>query len=588
MSYKRFIQIAVISALALSGCGETAAKKNEFQEIIYETENIEQTSESASPSNEPQISNNEIVETAEPSANVSTEERKPEPYSMPSLFDLESLQTGAPPLEYDDIISLRKEILSEYSNIRVYTSKGALFKIVENLEVMIDHNDGSNTLRYINKDTLSVMRQNLFSIAELFDGSTIYEDLLTTIRLIEYSANNDDMSGLFLAHHILSDVNFWFMDYPADKKTFKTWEMTPSIIGMDTYYGLSKTLGNEYPAEITERISFEDKENYTKDILVLEIEHNERIIEKTKYYIAEDAYNEIGINTKNAVNFLEKELINYDPMFAKDFHKNIEAQQEQLIAYIEKAIEIQEAKDTPHFGIQLKSKSEYEAALKLLEKYYESPWDGDYSSEHYDLLRQSYRMLDELYNLFFNNDFELNKHYYSTLGIFNVDYRGLLNGTGMEHLITYDYLNMPTNSRKVLAINMDELFKKEYAAIEEIAERYTGYLEQESFEKEAPDVYYMSRYFLSDLTYYDLDVVEISYENGMKLKTIEAYGDVSPEQLFEIAAYCKYDAPPSIGFRFYDENGTEIVYGVSVDSMKRQVLIQLKNDAWKPFMAVSE
>ena len=106
------------------------------------------------------------------------------------------------------------------------------------------------------------MINNLESIKEYISDDAVKEDITSIQSLIAYSVNVETIHGLFFAHHIFSDMNYWGFSYGLD-----AWEMPVEVYELERYYGISKTWGNEYP-DVVKKMLEDPNSKYviTKDL----------------------------------------------------------------------------------------------------------------------------------------------------------------------------------------------------------------------------------------------------------------------------------------------------------------------------------
>ena len=92
--------------------------------------------------------------------------------------------------------------------------------------------------------------QWLENAKQVFTNSKLCDDITTVQKLIEYAVDNRDIKGLWYAHQILHDLDYWVLNYPIHFPVGKP--APPDWKGVDTYFGVTKTLEGSYPSEIEE------------------------------------------------------------------------------------------------------------------------------------------------------------------------------------------------------------------------------------------------------------------------------------------------------------------------------------------------
>jgi hypothetical protein len=111
---------------------------------------------------------------------------------------------------------------------------------------------------------IEVLISNVEEIREYVIDTDVEADFTAICELLTFAKRNSDMSGVFLAHHMLSDLSYWGFNYGLNTLEYSTWEgEIPSRKEKDCYYGVTKTWGCPYPASILkivgDRITAESK-----------------------------------------------------------------------------------------------------------------------------------------------------------------------------------------------------------------------------------------------------------------------------------------------------------------------------------------
>ncbi len=101
--------------------------------------------------------------------------------------------------------------------------KTAIYRIIRFIDkIFLKDEKGFFTEK--GKKRLTIALNNILSMRYCFKKEQVQEDLITVCKLLQYTLEKEDVSGVFYAHHILSDLNFWILDQPFAKGEFETWE----------------------------------------------------------------------------------------------------------------------------------------------------------------------------------------------------------------------------------------------------------------------------------------------------------------------------------------------------------------------------
>ena len=90
--------------------------------------------------------------------------------------------------------------------------------------------------------------QWLENVKQVFTNLKLRKDITTVQKLIKYAVDNHDIKGLWYAHQILHDLDYWILNYPIHFPKGKP--APPDWKGVDSYFGVTKTLESCYPPEI--------------------------------------------------------------------------------------------------------------------------------------------------------------------------------------------------------------------------------------------------------------------------------------------------------------------------------------------------
>lgn len=70
--------------------------------------------------------------------------------------------------------------------------------------------------------------------------------------MIIYAVDNHDIKGLWYALQVLHDLDYWVLNYPSHFPKGKP--APPDWKGVNTYFGVTKTLEGSHPPNIEELI----------------------------------------------------------------------------------------------------------------------------------------------------------------------------------------------------------------------------------------------------------------------------------------------------------------------------------------------
>ena len=77
---------------------------------------------------------------------------------------------------------------------------------------------------------------------------SVYEDIAVIQKLIRHAVDNHDILGLWYAHQILHDLDYWMFNYPIYFPLNAA--APPSWRGVETYFGVTKTIEGTHPQPI--------------------------------------------------------------------------------------------------------------------------------------------------------------------------------------------------------------------------------------------------------------------------------------------------------------------------------------------------
>ncbi len=148
----------------------------------------------------------------------------------------------------------KKGIFEDMNTIERAECKTAIYWILRYIdEIFLE--DTKNFFTQQGKRRLHIALNNLLSMIACFRKEQIQEDLTTVCKLFQYALEKEDVGGIFYAHHILSDINFWILDQPFLEEEFETWQQKPpKQKETKVFYGMARSWEYPYPKDITKRI----------------------------------------------------------------------------------------------------------------------------------------------------------------------------------------------------------------------------------------------------------------------------------------------------------------------------------------------
>ena len=159
------------------------------------------------------------------------------------------------PLREKEECCLRKQSIFEDMNvIERAECKTAIYRIIRFIDkIFLKDEKGFFTEK--GKKRLTIVLNNILSMRYCFKKEQVQEDLITVCKLLQYTLEKEDVSGVFYAHHILSDLNFWILDQPFAKGEFETWEKKiPKQKETRVFYGITKSWEYSYPRDLQKKI----------------------------------------------------------------------------------------------------------------------------------------------------------------------------------------------------------------------------------------------------------------------------------------------------------------------------------------------
>lgn len=92
--------------------------------------------------------------------------------------------------------------------------------------------------------------QWLEDVKQVFTDSELSNDITTVQKLIKYAVDNHDIKGLWYAHQVIHDIDYWILNYPIEFQAGRP--APPDWSGVNCYFGVTRTLEGSYPPEIEE------------------------------------------------------------------------------------------------------------------------------------------------------------------------------------------------------------------------------------------------------------------------------------------------------------------------------------------------
>lgn len=95
--------------------------------------------------------------------------------------------------------------------------------------------------------------QWLDNVKQVFSDPNLIDDITTVQKLIKYAVDNHDIKGLWYAHQVLHDLDYWALNYPIHYPIGKP--APPDWKGIDTYFGVTKTLEGSHSLNTEELLN---------------------------------------------------------------------------------------------------------------------------------------------------------------------------------------------------------------------------------------------------------------------------------------------------------------------------------------------
>lgn len=103
---------------------------------------------------------------------------------------------------------------------------------------------------FVNETDGQTLINQLEQLKPLITDKALIDDINTTQRLIANAVSRHSIRGLFYAHKVLHDLDYWVINYPISYPYGGP--EPPSWSGTETYFGVCETLGEKSPGEINE------------------------------------------------------------------------------------------------------------------------------------------------------------------------------------------------------------------------------------------------------------------------------------------------------------------------------------------------
>ncbi|NDO45513.1 hypothetical protein [Clostridium sp. MD294] len=162
--------------------------------------------------------------------------------------------SNVPLREMEECCLRKQNIFEEMNVIERVECKTAIYWIIRFIDkIFLEDVKGFFTEE--GKKKLNTALNNILSMRPCFKKQQVQEDLTTVCKLIKYTLEKEDVSGIFYGHHILSDLNFWILDQPFPIEELKTWEpKPPKQKETRVFYGITKSWEYNYPRDLQKKI----------------------------------------------------------------------------------------------------------------------------------------------------------------------------------------------------------------------------------------------------------------------------------------------------------------------------------------------
>lgn len=142
--------------------------------------------------------------------------------------------------------------------------------------------------------------QQLEEVKATFAGKTAFvDDITKTQELIDEAVKNHDIKSLWYAHQVLHDLDYWVLNYPIQYP--KGVAAPPDWKGVNTYFGVTKTLEGSYPLALEGYIYDEQTGQYINKITGIWyiVKNGYKIIPPEEYVDPDKVGTLSGINILN-------------------------------------------------------------------------------------------------------------------------------------------------------------------------------------------------------------------------------------------------------------------------------------------------
>ena len=365
---KYLLVFLVISMLFLTSCSNSEKKSND--------------------NSEKQIISNDYLENVNPKI------------ITPDLEELYKSSPGTPSEE--DVTRIKETIYKDISTFGAAKIRTVFFDMIEYQKLWLQqYTPGSESYFWnslsVQPVNLEDMINNLESVKEYVSNEDVKFDISSVQTLLAYSLNSQNVDGLFYAHHILSDLNYWGFSHGIDTTEFLSWEVPYEIKEISLYYAVSKTCGEEYPDVINEIVENPENTYVVNDNLYPlkeMIAQGDANISETTSSLSSDEVKTIAKNLDEIIN------------------GEIKSDSEKLLKELDNCISIVE--NTP-------AKTDIETLKKFISLYIEP---GDFDSHiKTSCLVSAIRISRELEQIVFYNDnaVNYNSYYYGYLKMLEGD-----------------------------------------------------------------------------------------------------------------------------------------------------------------------
>lgn len=325
--------------------------------------------------------------------------------------------SNVPLREGEECCARKKGIFEDMNVVERAECKTAIYWIIRFID-KIFLEDAKGFFTEEGKKKLNTALNNILSMRICFKKQQVQDDLTTVCKLLKYTLEKEDVSGVFYGHHILSDLNFWILDQPFPVEELKTWEpKPPRQKETRVFYGISKSWEYSYPKDLQKKIK-----NITlpeqQEVFDIRAHFTQKYMELAQtFYTLEDWHIQQMIEYCTAIEKVLLEIVNFqaaevileelNEMEQAIFDKNGAVTRGVLRYYNALMMELDR---TMGFLPECNLKQDFDTIRQNIQNVYDNQENEEYPS--YETIYSAKRMIEEINHFVLPKEIDWHDNYF--------------------------------------------------------------------------------------------------------------------------------------------------------------------------------